>query len=63
VAVAHTLLVLVSALLTQQPETSHELGGQSFAARDRQAVQRRLVHRREALGYAVSLPPATTPAA
>jgi transposase len=63
VAVAHTLLVMVYALLTQQQQTYHELGGQYFDARDRQAVQRRLVHRLEALGYAVSLQPATTPAA
>ena len=63
VAVAHTLVVMVYALLTQPQETYHELGGQYFAARDRQAVQRRLVRRLEALGYAVSLQPATTPAA
>ncbi|HEV2459920.1 MAG TPA: IS110 family transposase, partial [Ktedonobacterales bacterium] len=50
VAVAHTLLVMVYALLTKQ-QTYQELGGQYFAARDRQAVQRRLVHRLEALGY------------
>ncbi len=62
VAVAHTLLVMVYSLLTQQ-QAYHELGGQYFDARDRQAVQRRLVHRLEALGYAVSLQPATTPAA
>jgi transposase len=62
VAVAHTLLVMVYALLTQQ-QTYHELGGQYFDARDRQAVQRRLVHRLEALGYVVSLPPTATPAA
>ena len=62
VAVAHTLLVIVYTLLTQQ-QAYHDLGGQYFDARDRQAVQRRLVHRREALGYAVSLQPTTTPAA
>jgi len=61
VAVAHSLLVMVYALLTQHA-TYHELGGQYFDERDRQAVQRRLVHRLEALGYAVSLQP-TTPAA
>ncbi|HEV2458667.1 MAG TPA: hypothetical protein VGS80_09900 [Ktedonobacterales bacterium] len=61
-AVAHTLLVIVYALLTQQ-QAYHELGGQYFAVRDRQAVQRRLVHRLEALGYAVSLQPSSTPAA
>jgi transposase len=62
VAVAHTLLVMVYALLTQEV-TYHELGGQYFDERDRQAVQRRLVHRLEALGYAVSLQPTATPAA
>ena len=62
VAVAHTLLVMVYALLTQEV-TYHELGGQYFDERDRQVVQRRLVHRLEALGYAVSLQPTSTPAA
>lgn len=62
VAVAHTLLVMVYALLTQQV-TYHELGGQYFDERDREAMQRRLVHRLEALGYAVSLQPTATPAA
>jgi transposase len=62
VAVAHTLLVMVYALLTQQ-QAYHELGGQYFDARDRQAVQRRLVHRLQALGYVVSLQPTATPAA
>ena len=60
VAVAHTLLVMVYALLTQEV-TYHELGGQYFDQRDRQAVQRRLVHRLEALSYTVSLAP-TSPA-
>jgi transposase len=62
VAVAHTLLVMAYALLTQEV-TYHELGGQYFDARDREAMQRRLVHRLEALGYAVSLQPTATPAA
>jgi transposase len=61
VAVAHSLLVMVYALLTQQIEY-HELGGQYFDERDRQAVERRLVRRLEALGYNVSLEP-TSPAA
>jgi transposase len=59
--VAQSLLVMVYVLLTQRV-TSHELGGQYFDERDRQSVQRRLVRRLEALGYAVSLQP-TTPAA
>jgi transposase len=61
IAVAHTLLVMVYALLTQHV-TYHELGGQDVDQRDRQAVERRLVHRLEALGYTVSLAP-TSPAA
>jgi len=61
VAVAHSLLVMVYALLTQQTGY-HELGGRYFDERDRQAVERRLVHRLEALGYTVSLAP-TSPAA
>ena len=61
VAVAHSLLVMIYALLTQQ-QTYRDLGGQYFDARDREAVQRRLVHRLEALGYTVSLAP-TSPAA
>jgi len=62
VAVAHSILVVVSALLTREQESSHDLGGQYVDERDRLAVQRRLVHRLEALGYTVSLDP-TTPAA
>jgi transposase len=62
VAVAHTLLVMVYAMLTKQ-QSYHELGGQYFDARDRQAAQRRLVHRLEALGYQVSLEPISPSAA
>ena len=58
-AVAHTILVLVYALLTRQ-DAYHDLGGQYFDERDRQAVERRLVRRLEALGYAVSLQPTTS---
>jgi transposase len=61
VAVAHSLLVMVYARLTQQTGY-RELGGHYFDERDRQAVERRLVHRLEALGYTVSLAP-TSPAA
>jgi transposase len=61
VAVAHSLLVMVYALLTQRV-TYRELGGQYFDQRDRQAIEHRLVHRLEALGYTVSLAP-TSPAA
>jgi transposase len=61
VAVAHSLLVMIYALLTQRL-TYHELGSQYFDERDRQAVERRLVHRLGALSYPVSLAP-TPPAA
>jgi transposase len=61
IAVAHSILVMVYALLTQQANY-HELGGRYFDERDRHAVERRLVHRLEALGYTVSLAP-TSPAA
>ena len=56
--------VIVLSLLTQEVSYhEHELGGQYFDERDRQAVQRRLVRRLEALGHAVSLHPTSTPAA
>jgi hypothetical protein len=61
VAVAHSILVMGYALLTQHT-TYHELGGRYFDERNRQAVQRRLVRRLQALGSAVSLQP-TAPAA
>jgi transposase len=61
VAVAHSILAMVYALLTRQ-EAYHELGGHYFDERDRQAVERRLVRRLEALGYTVAVQP-TTPAA
>jgi uncharacterized protein DUF4158 len=57
VAVAHSLLAMIYALLTQG-HTSHELGSQYFNERDRHAVERRLAHLREALGYTVSFTPA-----
>jgi transposase len=57
VAVAHTLLVIVYHLLSRG-EAYTELGGNYFDERDRWQVERRLVRRLEALGYAVSLQPA-----
>jgi transposase len=57
VAVAHTLLVIVYHLLNRG-EAYTELGGNYFDERDRWHVERRLVRRLEALGYAVSLQPA-----
>jgi transposase len=62
VAVAHSLLTIVYMLLTRQQEGYHDLGSGYFDERDRQAVERRLVRRLEALGYSVSLEP-TSPAA
>ena len=62
-AVAHSLLIIVYMLLTgQQQQGYHDLGSHYFDERDRQAVERRLVRRLEALGYSVSLEP-TSPAA
>jgi transposase len=61
VAVAHSLLIIVYMLLTGQ-QGYHDLGSHYFDERDRQAVERRLVRRLEALGYSVSLEP-TSPAA
>jgi len=57
VAVGHTILTIVYHLLTEG--TSYQdLGAQYFDERDRQRVERRLVHRLEALGYTVALEPA-----
>jgi len=38
-------------------EPYHELGATYFDERDRQTVERRLVRRRDALGYDVALQP------
>ena len=56
VAVGHTILVIAYWLLTR-PDLYHELGSTYFDERDRTRVQRRLVHRLEALGYSVQLTP------
>jgi len=61
VAVAHSILVSVYYILTRH-EPYHDLGVTYFDDRDRQAVERRLVKRLQALGYEVSLHP-ITPAA
>jgi transposase len=57
VAVGHTILTIVYHLLTEGT-TYQDLGPQYFDERDRQRVERRLVHRLEALGYTVALEPA-----
>ncbi len=58
VAVAHTLLVIVSHLLARA-EPFRDLGSAYFDERDRRAVERRAVKRLEALGYRVALEPLT----
>ena len=58
VAVAHSILVIVYHILTKH-EPYHDLGVTYFDERDRQAVERRLVKRLQALGYDVSLRPLT----
>jgi transposase len=57
VAVAHSILVIVYHLLTEGT-VYDDLGGNYFDQRDRQGMERRLVHRLEGLGYRVSLEPA-----
>ena len=61
VAVAHTILVIAYYLLLRGT-TYQDLGNRYFDERDRKAVEHRLVHRLEGLGYKVTLEP-TTPAA
>ena len=56
VAVGHTILVIAYHLL-QRGTTYHDLGPNYFDQRDRQQVERRLVHRLHALGYRVPLAP------
>lgn len=56
VAVAHTLLVIAYHILLRQ-QTYTDLGGNYFDERDREAVQRRLVRRLQALGLRVTLEP------
>ena len=61
IAVGHTLLVTAYHLLKDGREYQ-DLGETYFDERDRQAVQRRLVHRLEGLGYTVQLEPAPSAA-
>ena len=56
VAVGHTILVIAFHLL-QRGTTYHDLGPGYFDERDRQHVERRLVHRLRDLGYRVTLEP------
>jgi transposase len=61
IAVGHTILVIVYHVLADEQDYQ-ELGGNYFDEQDRLAVQKRLVHRLEKLGYEVTLTP-TSPAA
>jgi transposase len=61
VAVGHSILVIAYHLLTRR-EAYRDLGALYFDERDRDHLERRLVHRLEALGYRVALEP-TEPAA
>ena len=61
VAVGHSLLVTGYYLITRQT-TYHDLGGNYFDERDREATKHRAVHRLEGLGYRVQLLPAAAPA-
>ncbi|GCE24131.1 IS110 family transposase [Dictyobacter kobayashii] len=54
VALGHTLLIIIYQVLSKK-EVYHDLGSNYFDEHDRQAVQRRLVHRLETLGYQVQL--------
>ena len=56
IAVGHSVLVAISYMLTKK-EPYHELGAQYFDEHQRDHVQRRLVHRLERLGFAVTLEP------
>jgi hypothetical protein len=57
VAVAHSILIIAYHVLTEGTVYC-DLGGNYFDERDCQAVERRLVHRLQGLGYTVSLTPA-----
>jgi transposase len=54
IAVAHSILVIASHLLTEETDYQ-DLGGQFLDQRDRERVERRLVQRLEGLGYKVTL--------
>ena len=56
VAVAHSILIIAYHMLTEGADYC-DLGGNYFDERDRQGVERRLVHRLQGLGYTVSLEP------
>jgi hypothetical protein len=55
VAVAHSQVVMIDHMLSRH-EPFHDLGGDYFEERDRQARERRLARHLEGLGYTV-VPP------
>jgi transposase len=57
IAVAHSILIIAYHVLMDDTVYCDRRGN-DFDERDRQAVDRRLVHRLEGLGYTVSLQPA-----
>src|SRR5438093_1400225 len=60
VAVGHSILIIVYHLLSDpdHEEEYRDLGATYFDERDRATLERRLVHRLEALGHKVTLEPA-----
>ena len=60
VAVAHSILVIAYHMLLRH-EPFHELGGDYFDERKKEAVVHRLVHRLERLGYAAHVEPIPPP--
>jgi transposase len=62
IAVAHSILIIAYHLLTDGT-VYYDLGSNYFDERERHAVERRLVHRLQGLGYQVSLEPVASPAA
>jgi transposase len=57
VAVAHSILIIVYHVLTEGT-VYRDLGANYYDERNRQAVERRFVHRLQGLGYTVTLEPA-----
>ena len=57
VAVAHSLLVVFHAMLSDPASEYQDLGAQYFDQRDPQRLTRHLVKRLEALGFEVTLTP------
>jgi len=62
VAVGHSILTIVHSLLRDPHSIYRDLGVHYFDERDRQAVERRLIKRLEALGNEVIVKPSVAPA-